>query len=83
MQPHLRIKRKREEGNFLESFNGNIPIEDKSDQLGAIEGLSAVTDRRIYPDKMNVAACIRELEEHFSSQGYETQLLGTAPNVLV
>ena len=42
-----------------------------------------VTDQRVYPERMNIAACVRELEEHFSSQGYETQVLGTAPNVLV
>ena len=52
----------------------------------AIDGLEVcpvVTDQRVYPERMNIAACVRELEEHFSSQGYETQVLGTAPNVLV
>jgi hypothetical protein len=42
-----------------------------------------VTDQRICPDMMNVAACVRELEQHFSSQGYKIRILGAAPNVLV
>ncbi len=42
-----------------------------------------MTDQRTYSNRMDVLACVRELEEHFSMEGYETQVLGTAPNVLV
>lgn len=31
---------------------------------------------------MDVMACVSELQKHFSAQGYETQVLGTAPEML-
>jgi hypothetical protein len=42
-----------------------------------------VTDQRVYSERMNIDACVRELEELFSTQGYETQVIGTTPNIFV
>lgn len=32
---------------------------------------------------MDVAGCVKEVQEYFSAQGYETQVLGIAPDMLV
>jgi hypothetical protein len=42
-----------------------------------------MVDQRVYSQNMDVAACVKELQEYFSAQGYETQIIGTAPDVLV
>jgi len=42
-----------------------------------------MVDQRVYSGSMDTGACVKELQEYFSAQGYETQILGTAPDMLV
>lgn len=42
-----------------------------------------MADQRVYSQSMDVAGCAKELQEYFSAQSYETQVLGTAPDILV
>lgn len=44
---------------------------------------AVMVDQRVYSQNMDVAACVKELQEYFSAQGYETQVLETAPDMLV
>ena len=40
-------------------------------------------DQKIYSKNIDVAQLARALQSHFATQGYETQALGTSPNMLV
>lgn len=41
-----------------------------------------MVDQRVYSQRMNVAGCVEELQRRLSAQGYETQVLGTAPEMI-
>ena len=42
-----------------------------------------MADQRAYSQNMDVASCTKALQDHFSTQGYEIQVLGIPPEVVV
>jgi hypothetical protein len=42
-----------------------------------------MVDQRAYSQNMDVASCTKALQDHFLAQGYEIQVLGIPPEVVV